>query len=96
MRIESSKISFLSHWGNEFSRKKELFYYTESEPWKNIGYGFFSLNEISETRSLDQYFDPGNNDRNSGTEPFYNSFRIYKSLIENPGQNMFTPGQNEN
>lgn len=91
MLVRSDSLSFLANYApNRFAPRKEFYYQHRTEPWKNIGYAFYSLNDITETRSLDYYFDPSEHNRNRGTDPLYNSFRIYKNLIENPLQNMNT------
>ena len=97
MRYKSYRLSFLANNEDQFSIRNELYYYYETKnnaPWKNIGYGFFCLNNINELRSLDSFFKPGIS-MPDGTDPLYNSFRIYKNLAENPLQIITNPKKND-
>ena len=97
MRYKSYRLSFLANNEDQFSIRNELYYYYETKnnaPWKNIGYGFFCLNNINELRSLDSFVKPEIS-MPDGTDPLYNSFRIYKNLAENPLQFITSPKKND-
>jgi|TARA_B100001964_G_scaffold83450_1_gene94263 hypothetical protein len=75
--LSSNAFSFIMN--EDYSPRQEFYYKKVSK--KNIGYGFYSLNIINELREMKQKFNP-NHPLNIGSNPFYQIFNTYKSIVE--------------
>ena len=73
----TKNFSFITN--QDYSPRQEFYYKKFSK--MNIGFGFYSLDIINELREMKQKFNP-NHPLNIGSNPFYQIFNTYKSIVE--------------
>jgi len=75
--LTSNPLSFITN--QDYSPRQEFYYKKFSK--MNIGFGFYSLDIINELREMKLKFNP-NHPLNIGSNPFYQIFNTYKSIVE--------------